>query len=67
MKNMPSYKLISFTGVSGSGKSTIVRKLLEDPAFHIVTSTTTRPPRESDIHGEYEYVSPAEFRGAGSA
>ncbi len=58
---MLSYKLISFTGVSGSGKSTIVRKLLEDQAFHIVTSTTTRLPRDSDISHEYEYVTPDKF------
>ena len=58
---MPPYKLISFTGVSGSGKSTIVRKLLEDSMFHIVTSTTTRTPRDSDIPHEYEYITPEEF------
>ncbi len=55
-------KIISFTGVSGTGKSTIVEELLKDNTFQLLTSTTTRPKREHELKGEYEHVSIEEFK-----
>ena len=55
-------KIVTFTGVSGSGKSTIVKELLqESDHFRLITSTTTRPPRSSDLPGEYEYWTPEQM------
>ena len=50
-------KIISFTGASGSGKSTIAQAL----GFPFVRSSTTRPPRPSDNPGEYEYMEQEDF------
>jgi len=55
-------KIITITGASGAGKSTITRALLEkNPSSRLITSFTTRPPRESDIAGEYECNLSPEF------
>lgn len=55
-------KIVTFTGASGTGKSTIVKELLKDPDnFRLITSTTTRPPRDSDLLGEYEYWTPQQM------
>lgn len=58
-------KLITFTGPSGTGKTTIMKRLLENtkPQFRMIQSTTTRDPRPSDLPGEFEYLTPDEFRG----
>lgn len=45
-------KILSFTGSSGTGKSTLAKAL----GFPFVLSTTTRASRPSDNPGEYEYV-----------
>ncbi len=45
-------KILTFTGASGIGKSTIAKAL----GFPFVLSTTTRAPRPSDNSREYEYV-----------
>ncbi len=45
-------KILTFTGASGSGKSSIAKSL----GFSLVLSTTTRAPRPSDLPGEYEYI-----------
>jgi len=45
-------KILTFTGASGSGKSSIAKSL----GFPLVLSTTTRAPRPSDLPGEYEYL-----------
>ena len=48
---------------SGSGKTTIINKLLEDPFYSFVISTTTRPPREGEIDGEnYYFISSEQFQ-----
>ena len=48
--------ICTFTGVSGAGKSTIVKKLLETiPGTGLVTSLTTRFSRASDLPNEYRY------------
>lgn len=60
-------KIVTFTGVSGSGKSTIVKELLKDfERFRLVTSTTTRSPRDSDLPGEYEYWTPQQMEKGAS-
>lgn len=56
-------RIITFTGASGAGKTTVARALLaQKSTLKILTSTTTRKKRESDLAGEYEYVRPAKFR-----
>ena len=48
---------------SGAGKTTIARTLVEDEEdFGFSVSATTRPPRESEVHGEdYWFLSEEEF------
>jgi guanylate kinase len=54
------------SGPSASGKSTLVKKLLELPRMLFSVSCTTRPPRPQEDHtpqGEwYNFVSHEEFR-----
>jgi len=54
-------KIITLTGESGTGKTTITKMLLEHPGFSLVRSTTTRQARSSDLPQEYQYVSLPEF------
>jgi len=58
-------RLIVLSGASGSGKSTIVDRLLADhPKLPVrrSISTTTRAPRPGEIPGvHYDFVSKAEF------
>ncbi len=62
---MAKAKIITFTGVSGTGKTTIANQLLKDENnFHLVTSTTTRKARPSDLSGEYEYLNLEGFQTA---
>lgn len=56
-------KILTLSGPSGAGKTTIARNLLDLlPNARMVASNTTRSPRESDIPGEYNYLSPQEFQ-----
>ncbi|MGM9620682.1 MAG: guanylate kinase [Bacteroidaceae bacterium] len=59
-------KLIIFSAPSGSGKSSIVHRLMEDyPEFHLAfsVSATSRPPRGKEQDGvDYFFLSPEEFR-----
>jgi len=57
--------LITLTGPSSSGKSTIARKLVEYiENIALSVSTTTRSPRKGEVEGrEYFYVSEEEFQG----
>jgi guanylate kinase len=61
---VPPKKLIVITAPSGAGKSTIVRKLIQqrsDLAFSI--SCTTREKREGEINGkDYYFLSVADFQ-----
>ncbi len=54
-------KIVTFTGASGSGKSSIAKELLKcsgsDLSYKLVVSVTTRSSRESDLPGEYECIS----------
>jgi len=52
---------------SGAGKTTLIRRVLEDPriggTLHFSVSHTTRPPRTSERDGvEYHFVDEAGFR-----
>lgn len=56
--------LVLVSGRPGSGKTKLVRSLLEDLAAFVpsmLTSTTTREARRDDIDGEYECVSTEAF------
>jgi len=56
-------KLIILVAPSGSGKTTIARKLLDDYSkIRFSVSATTRPPRESEENGkDYYFLSREEF------
>lgn len=62
---MEKGKLIVFSAPSGSGKTTIVRHLLEQPELKLAfsISATTRPPRGAESHGDdYHFMSLSEFK-----
>lgn len=56
-------KIIIFSAPSGSGKTTIVRALLERyPQFEFSISATSRAPRGAEQHGvDYYFLSQEEF------
>lgn len=62
----PNHKLIIFSAPSGSGKTTVVRHLLETvPNLEFSISATTRAIRGSEKHGEdYYFYSKEEFQSA---
>lgn len=55
--------LLIISGPSGTGKGTLVKKLMEsDPSFRFSCSVTTRGPREGEIEGvHYHFVSDEEY------
>jgi guanylate kinase len=55
--------ILVLSGPSGAGKSTIINKAAKDIGdFYFSVSTTTREPREGEVHGrEYYFVSKEEF------
>ena len=57
-------KLVIFSAPSGSGKTTIVRELLQRfPQFEFSISATSRQPRGKEQHGiDYYFLSADEFR-----
>lgn len=58
-------KLIIFSAPSGSGKTTIVRHLLEQPELNLAfsVSATSRPPRGEEKDGiNYYFISTKEFK-----
>lgn len=62
---MEGGKLIIFSAPSGSGKTTIVRYLLEQPELNLAfsVSATSRPRRGKEKHGEhYYFMSISEFK-----
>lgn len=61
---MPTGKIIIFSAPSGSGKTTIVRHLLEhDPHLAFSISACTRPRRLHETDGrDYYFMTPEEFR-----
>lgn len=55
--------VITITGPSAGGKSTLERKLEETGLFGRVISTTTRPIREGETDGiDYHFVTESEFQ-----
>lgn len=52
---MNRWKIITITGASGSGKTTVTRELLKTPNTKLIQSLTTRAARDSDLPGEYIY------------
>ena len=65
MKATSQGKLIVFSAPSGSGKTTIVRHLLniEPEALDFSISATSRKKRGAEVHGkDYYFISPDEFR-----
>ncbi|NAS10809.1 guanylate kinase [Poritiphilus flavus] len=62
---MKGGKLLVFSAPSGSGKTTIVRYLLEQPELNLAfsVSATSRPRRAREKHGEhYYFISISEFK-----
>lgn len=58
-------KLIIISAPSGTGKSTIIGRLIDDPelALSFSVSATTRAPREGERDGvDYYFISEEEFR-----
>ena len=55
--------LVVISGPSGVGKSTVVRRLFKvHPALKMSISSTTRPPRPGEVHGQhYFFITPEEF------
>ena len=54
--------IVTLTGPSCAGKSTLEKRLI-DEGFVSIISTTTRTPREGEVDGEsYYFVSKSEFK-----
>jgi guanylate kinase len=54
-------RVVSISGASGVGKTTLQEKLIEHRDYRRVLSHTTRSKRDSDREGEYCYLSVDEF------
>lgn len=56
-------KIIVLSGAGGVGKNTILNLLLARHIPHLVTMTkwTSRPPRPSDIPGEFDFLTKVDF------
>ncbi len=60
-----NHKLIIISAPSGTGKSTIIGRIIDDPELRLSfsVSTTTRAPREGEQDGvDYYFISEDEFR-----
>lgn len=56
-------KLIVLSGPSGTGKSTVVERLMKLQELHFSVSATTRQPRPGEIDGtDYYFVTQERFR-----
>ncbi len=54
--------ILSFSGRSGTGKSSVIRSLLQlYPEWGVIESVSTRAMRDSDLPGEIRQVSSQEF------
>lgn len=59
-------RIVVLSGPSGTGKTTVVRRLLETAPVSIrkAVTATTRSPRPGEVNGrDYHFLSPAEFAG----
>jgi guanylate kinase len=61
---VPPKKIIVITAPSGAGKSTIVKKLVQQrPDLEFSISCTTRTPREGEVNGkDYYFITVPEFQ-----
>lgn len=57
---MKDYQIIAIMGEAGSGKDTLMKKVLEqEPMVVEIISSTTRPPREGEVDGvNYYFITP---------
>lgn len=57
-------KIIAISAPSGTGKTTIIRRVLKDiPGLEFSVSATTRKPRENEVNGvHYFFIGEEEFR-----
>lgn len=57
------YKVVCLIGKSGSGKDTLLQRILAlHPDLHEIISYTTRPQRDYEVNGkDYYFISPADF------
>ena len=58
-------KIIILSAPSGTGKSTIISRIINDPELHLgfSISATSRAPRGQEQHGcEYYFISNEEFK-----
>jgi len=58
-------RIVVLSGPSGTGKTTVLRKLVESSPVSIVKAitATTRPPRPNEADGrDYHFLGPVEFR-----
>ena len=54
--------ILAILGYSSSGKDTVARILQDKYNYHFVVSTTTRPKRSNEVHGQdYFYLSEEKF------
>ena len=61
---MNDSKLIIFSAPSGTGKSSLIKKLIElsESTIELSVSVTTREPRDGEVHGvDYFFISEQEF------
>lgn len=60
---MNNYKILAIIGEAGTGKDTIMKKVLKkNPNLHEIVSCTTRPPREKEKNGvNYHFLTHEEF------
>lgn len=63
------YKLLAIIGESGTGKDTILKKIVHDSIlyhninFNEIVSYTSRPKRENEVNGiNYNFISEEEFK-----
>lgn len=49
------YKVVGICGKSASGKDTLQKAMCKDGDFNPIISSTTRPRREHEVHGEDYY------------
>lgn len=64
---MPHHRVIILSGPSGVGKTTVLDSIYAQHSAHIgrVITTTTRPPRPSEVHGDhYYFLSQEDFEAA---
>jgi len=56
--------LLVITGPSGSGKDTVMNRLINDLGLKRIVTYTSRPKREGEIEGvDYNFLSKEEFEG----